>query len=397
VWLNCSEFNIEDHIIEIEENLETNEELQNYVNGILEHKEFNMEKPLWFIYYKKSFGADKLTVLIFVFHMCFADGVSLVRMLFKGLVDNRNTIDVKPRFAYFNFDYDFIKQHIFGWSKLVYFLMFKRKDKNPLHSTSFKSNAFRNLNKPSTDRCTKSEQNSTKKSSTSTLTWSEPFDLVLLNRMKAVTRSKMNDFLISLTAGMLHEYLKLIGINKPQNMHCIMPINLSSNNYPFKLKNDSTIAFLKIPVNTEGCLPRLWDTKRQTKSFKSSSDYLFVHFLISTLFNFLPSNFAFRLVKNFLNKSSFVVSTLGAGDESLSTLSLCNRNIRNIIYVYPNVCNVAISFSIITYGDEVRLSLVTNNDIIPHPNLIVNEFKKQVNRFILFFYLMKLKNMMSEY
>jgi hypothetical protein len=381
VWLNCSEFNIEEHIIEIEEDLTTTEELQNYVNDLLEHKVFNMEKPLWFIYYKKSFGADKLTILIFVFHMCFADGVSLIRMLLKGIVDNRNAIDLKPRFAYFNFIYDFIKQHILGWSKLIYYLVFKRKDKNPLHSTLFKSNAFRNLKKSSTDKCTCNDQNIIKHSSNSTLTWSEPFDLVLLNRMKAVTRSKMNDFLISITAGMLHEYLKVIGINQPQNMHCVMPINLASNNYPFKLQNDSTIAFLKLPINTEGCLPRLWDTKRLTRSLKRSSDYLFVHFMISTLFNLLPSNLAFRLVKSFLNKTSFVVSTLGVGDESLSTLSLCNRNIKSIIYAYPNVCNVAISFSIITYGDEVRLSLVTNNDIIPQPNLIVSEFKKQVNRF----------------
>ena len=42
----------------------------------------------------------------------------------------------------------------------------------------------------------------------SVLFWSDPFDLVLLNRLKLITRSRMNDFLVSVLTGILRQYLQ---------------------------------------------------------------------------------------------------------------------------------------------------------------------------------------------
>jgi hypothetical protein len=141
VWLDCFNFNIDEHIIDIDERLEqakqanqqqqqqlqqleTNDDLHDYVCKLIEQEEFNMSKPLWKLFYKKNFGADNSTVLVYLFHMCFADGVSLIRLFFKGIVDNRNAIDIKPRFAYYNFHLGMIKQLLFGWHHVsfIFFL-----------------------------------------------------------------------------------------------------------------------------------------------------------------------------------------------------------------------------------------------------------------------------------
>ena len=86
VWLNCTDFNIEDHIVEINEDdsLKTVEDMQNCVTLLIQKHKFKKEKPLWTLYYIKSFGDDRSSVLIFLFHMCFADGISLIRLFFKG-------------------------------------------------------------------------------------------------------------------------------------------------------------------------------------------------------------------------------------------------------------------------------------------------------------------------
>ncbi len=96
------------------------------------------------------------------------------------------------------------------------------------------------------------------------------------------------------------------------------------------------------------------------------------------LFNTLPNRPAFRLVENILNKNTIIASTLGAGDSSLSTVSICNRNVKNLLFFYPNIGNICVNFSIITYGDEVRLCLVADSNIISQPDLITSEFIKQV-------------------
>ena len=217
------------------------------------------------------------------------------------------------------------------------------------------------------------------------IVWSEPFDILLLNRLKVITRTKMNDLLISIVAGIVRNYLQLKGVNNPKKMHCVMPIDMSSNKYPFKLGNKSSLISFSIPVNVEGCVPRLWFTKSTMNSLKDSGDYLFIYFLINCLFFWLPNKLAFRLCSSVLDKNSIIASTLGAGDSSLSTVSVCNQNVKSIIFFYPSVANVSLSFSLITYGEEVRLALVADSNIITNPEIITSEFNKQVLFFIFVF------------
>ena len=400
VWLNTTNFNIDEHVIEIENNnLNTNEDLQIYISKLMSTHQFKMDKPLWSIYYKKGFGPEKSTVLFFVYHMCFSDGISLIRLFFKGIIDNRMELDLKPRFAYFSFYFDLLKHIFFGWSRIFYHMISTRKDKNPLHSNHYKSNSYVDLNLNSfsnqplnenasatTSRKKNAQTKVESRESKQIYIWSEPFDLVVINRLKLITRCKLNEFLVSVVAGVIRNYLQVKGINHPRNIKCIMPIDLSSNKYPFKLKQRSTFSSYEMPVNSEGIIPRLWNTRNSIGYLKSSSNYLLIYFYKYFLFNLLPNKMAFSIIKNFINKNTIVASTLGAGDASLATASLCNRNVKNIIYFYPPICDLSISFSIVTYGEEVRMSLVADSNIITHPKLITAEFIRQVINFIISYY-----------
>ena len=372
VWIKASDFNLDEHIIEIDNtngNFRSDKDLQVYISELLMKQNFSLNKPLWNLYYLKSFGqnlSDKTSVLIFLYHESFSSGVSLMRLFLKGLVDNRNAFDLKPRYAYFSLSISILKQFLFSWIKMVNLILFKRRDQNPLTHRHCKSERFKMLKLKPT------------KFGEQVVSWSEPFSLIILNRIKLVTRSKMNDLLIATLAGILRNYLKLKGINNPFDMKMVMPVDLTSNKYPFKLKNNSTLISIKMPVNTEGSIPRLWMTKIKTSKLKNSNDFLFFHFFINSLFYLLPNRIAFWLADHVLDRNSFQGSTLGAGDATLSTLSVCNRNLKGLIYFNPVISNIKISFAIVTYGDEVRLSLQADSGIISHPDLITSEFIKQV-------------------
>jgi hypothetical protein len=161
VWLTSLDFNIDEHVIEINDtNLQTTEDLQCYVSKLMAKHEFKLDKPLWSIYYKKGFGPEKSTVLFFVYHMCFSDGVSLIRLFFKGIIDNRMELDIKPRFAYFSFYFDLLKHLFFGWSRIFCNMLAMRKDRNPLHKQHFKSNSYMDLNLNSFVQAKPEENNS---------------------------------------------------------------------------------------------------------------------------------------------------------------------------------------------------------------------------------------------
>lgn len=192
------------------------------MTNLINNHVFNIEKPLWKVYCKHNFplndgssgeGVEKGTVLIFLYHMCFADGVSLIRLFFKSLADNRNTLDLKPRFATSNMKFEFIQQVFFNLSKIFTNIICQQPDKNPLHRDSFESRIFKRLdnsfdstNKPILKNENWQAGSGSRKSKE--IMWSKPFNSVNINRLKLVTRTKANDLMLSLVGGILRDYLQ---------------------------------------------------------------------------------------------------------------------------------------------------------------------------------------------
>lgn len=161
-------------------------------------------------------------------------------------------------------------------------------------------------------------------------------------------------------------------------MHCLIPVDLSSNKYPLKLRNFTTLSTVRVPSNTEGAVPSLWKTRSVMNKIKSSGDYFFIYFVMCFLFKSLPNRVAAFLSRCLINKSSFLATSLGTGDASLSTVFLCSQNVKRMIIIHPTLCNIGISFSFMNYGEDVRLAIMVDPEIIKNPELIVNEFNKKV-------------------
>lgn len=198
------------------------------MSNLITNHEFDIRKPLWKIYCKQNFvlgdeGGDqsvreKGTAVIFLFHMCFADGISLIRILFKSLIDNRNAVDIKPRFAASRFKLEFVQQFFCNLHRVFSSLLFKRSDRNPLHRDHFKSREFKDLrsfpvdseHKPAHSRTMQQKlvKNQTSNKAVRRVLWSRPFSSVAFNRLKLVTRTKINDFFLSLVSNILREYLQ---------------------------------------------------------------------------------------------------------------------------------------------------------------------------------------------
>ena len=201
MWIDYSNFSIDEHVREIPRNIQSDEDLQSYISTLLS-SDLTHTRPLWQLHYKnRSSARPNDSMIIFLYHPVLSDGISLIRILLKHIVDNRTTqLDLKPRFAgrHGEHIFDYIKAYFFGHMLLFHKLIFNSSLENFLKRLIHKSVR----QNPSIGNYQQQQR---------TVLWSEPFSLTQANRMKLVTRTRMNDLLSTLVISSVKLYLEKHG------------------------------------------------------------------------------------------------------------------------------------------------------------------------------------------
>lgn len=195
MWIDDRTFSIDEHVREIPVEIANDEDLQSYVSSLIS-KELPSSRPLWQLHYKnRSSSRPNDSVLIFVYHPVLSDGISLLRILLKNIVDNRTIqLDLKPRFAgrHREHIFDYIKAYLFGHLLLFRKLIFNSSPEN-FPQVSLMNNASKKISIMKTRR---------------SVVWSTPFSFTQANRMKLVTRTRMNDLLSTIVLSCLRLYME---------------------------------------------------------------------------------------------------------------------------------------------------------------------------------------------
>lgn len=212
MWVDYSLFSIDEHVREIPRNIQSDDDLQSYISTLLS-TELTRTRPLWQLHYKnRSSTRPNDSILIFLYHPVLSDGVSLLRILLKHIVDNRTTqLDIKPRFAgrHDEHMFDYLKAYLFG-----HLLIFSKLFFNTSRESFFKRTVLVNSNTNDNNLATidsSSQANQQQQQQRRIVTWSNPFSLTQANRMKLVTRTRMNDLLSTLVISTVKLYMEQYG------------------------------------------------------------------------------------------------------------------------------------------------------------------------------------------
>jgi len=216
MWVDYSLFSIDEHVQEIPHNIQSDEDLQSYISTLLS-TELTRTRPLWQLHYKnRSTTRPNDSILVFIYHPVLSDGISLLRILLKHIVDNRTTqLDIKPRFAgrHNEHIFDYIKAYLFGHVLILSKLLF-----NTSRESFFKRILCQNTNINTTNNNNNistinshPQQAQQQQPQQRIVTWSAPFSLTQANRMKLVTRTHMNDLLSTLVISTVKLYLERYG------------------------------------------------------------------------------------------------------------------------------------------------------------------------------------------
>ncbi|CAF5191369.1 unnamed protein product, partial [Rotaria magnacalcarata] len=205
MWIDYAAFSIDEHVREIPRNIQTDEDLQTYISALMS-TEISLTRPLWQLHYKnRSSLRPNDSVLLFLYHPVLSDGISLIRILLKHIVDNRTTqLDLKPRFVGRRGEhmFDYIKAYFFGHMLLFSKLIFNSYRENILKRILYKNN---NINTTATTNLHLSTPQQR------LVVWSTPFSLTQASRMKLVTRTRMNDLLSTLVISCVKLYMEKHG------------------------------------------------------------------------------------------------------------------------------------------------------------------------------------------
>lgn len=214
MWVDYSLFSIDEHVREIPRNIQSDEDLQTFISTLLA-TELTRTRPLWQLYFKnRSTTRPNDSMLIFLYHPVLSDGISLLRILLKHVVDNRTTqLDLKPRFVgrHDEYVFNYLKAYLFGHLLIFSKLFFNRTKENYFHRTGLKNVTVTSNNHHHNNNNIATVNSHLQPQHQRTVIWSAPFSLNQANRMKLVTRTKMNDLLCTLVISTVKLYMEQYG------------------------------------------------------------------------------------------------------------------------------------------------------------------------------------------
>ncbi|XP_038048978.1 uncharacterized protein LOC119722751 [Patiria miniata] len=358
-WSNDDEFNIDNHIIKVTESFRTKADVVGYISK-LSSLALRRDRPLWETHVLQLGQEQPDTLLLFRIHACVSDGVNLNELLHKALADTHTKSPVnvprKTRFGRRALAFNAIRALIVGPLVVIRQILCGNED----------FSLFRER------RMTGQKE----------VTWSDPIPLPPVYRVKLVTRSTMNDVAMSAVTGSLRLYLQESGVENPKNIHSNMAVDFRGSDSPRDigpLGNRFTLANIKLPTSTEGAIPRLWDTKRRLDELKLSAEHVVLYGMTKAVMTTFPESVAQGILTSFFGESSCTVSNLALGED---ILSIGGKQLKMILFWMSPGDEVPISVSILTYAGQMRVAILADRGIVPNPQLIADEFKRQIETLV---------------
>ncbi|KAL5010311.1 hypothetical protein ScPMuIL_012616 [Solemya velum] len=348
-WVLDPNFQVKNHIFSMPSTIETMEDLQEYISEMAS-RSLMLDHPLWEIQILSNFGDQRDMVLLVRMHPCFCDGVSFVKLLYKTVADKETVTSVQPQFSLKGSL--FSKAKAFFYGPLLFFskCLCVRRDFNLLHGNHVHLSGKR------------------------VISWSEPYNLEAVTRIKQVTRSTLNDVLMSVAAGNMRNYLQLNGISNPYDMQCCLPILFKSN----KSKGINYIMVnVNIPTNTEGSIPRLWQMKQTMENLQTSALHSVKRGALLLTQCILPECLSAKLWGMIYSKSTVLISNLPGPETSLY---LASKKMKALMFWMPPIHQMAVAISFFTYGDQIRMAVVSDRSVMPNPELLTKDFIFQMDQ-----------------
>ncbi len=211
--------------------------------------------------------------------------------------------------------------------------------------------------------------------------WSDPLKL---REVKAISHHfgcSVNDVLLASVAGALRGYLQAKGDpTEGIELRAIVPVNLRRHGGQQRLGNHFGLIGVELPVGLENPMARLYEIFRRTQALKHSYEPPVTLGIITAL-GYAPQILQDRVIDLLVSRCTAVMTNLPGPQHPLY---LAGSRIKQVMFWVPQVGDVGMGVSILTFNGQVQFGLMTDTAIVPDPDEVIARFAPAFDQYVYF-------------
>ena len=210
--------------------------------------------------------------------------------------------------------------------------------------------------------------------------WSEPMPLADVKAVGKALGCSINDVLLACVAGAIGEYLKSHGDDTAgKEIRAMVPVNLRPLEKAYQLGNRFGLVPLVLPIGLHNPVERVAAVRLRMNALKGSYQPLLA-FGVLAVAGLLVKPVQAALLNTFAKKATAVMTNVpGPG----VAMKFCGSTLRQTMFWVPQLGDIGIGVSILSYAGGVQFGLITDSKLCPDPQAIIARFAPEFEKLLL--------------
>lgn len=210
--------------------------------------------------------------------------------------------------------------------------------------------------------------------------WCEPIPLDAVKIVGKALNCSVNDVLLACAAGAIGGYLVERGDDPTgKEIRAMVPVNLRPLEDAWKLGNRFGLAPLVLPIGIANPIERVYAVHARMAELKGSYQPLLA-FAVLALSGLFIKPVQDSVVGLFAKKTTAVMTNVPGPAQPLQ---MCGSTIRQNMFWVPATGDVGVGISILSYGGGVQFGLITDEQLCPDPERIIERFAPEFDKLLL--------------
>jgi WS/DGAT/MGAT family acyltransferase len=189
----------------------------------------------------------------------------------------------------------------------------------------------------------------------------------------------VNDVLLACVAGALGGYLRAQGEDPVgKEIRAMVPVNLRPLDKAWQLGNRFGLAPLVLPIGIDNPMQRVYAVRQRMSDLKGSYQPLLA-FAVLSVSSLFVKPVQDMVLGMFAKKATAVMTNVPGPAQALR---FCGSTLRQTMFWVPASGNIGVGVSILSYGGGVQLGLITDENLCPRPQAIIDRFEPEFDKLL---------------
>lgn len=204
--------------------------------------------------------------------------------------------------------------------------------------------------------------------------WCPPLPLDEVRAIGKALGCSVNDVLLSCVSGAIGEYLRAQGDDTAGvEIRAMIPVNLRPMEQAHQLGNRFGLVPLVLPVGVANPVERVYEVRRRMNELKGSTQPLLA-FAVLAVAGLLIKPAQDAILNLFRSKTTAVMTNVPGPREKLKFLG---STLEQVMFWVPQSGDIGVGVSILSYGGSVQFGVMTDTQLCPRPQEIIDRFEPE--------------------